>query len=67
MAWRHPGFQRTSESWGRPIGADAGRTHVGAGVTFAVADWSLGLGVLWRLGTGEGSRTRFAWSLVRGF
>jgi hypothetical protein len=54
-------------TWGRPLGAEANRTYAGPSLTLGAADWSLGLGVVWRIDAGEDGDTLFTWSVGRGF
>jgi hypothetical protein len=57
---------RLLRTWGSPWGADADRTYAGVEAA-AVIGIKASVGVLWKLGSGEGRRTVVTWGVGLGF
>jgi hypothetical protein len=53
-------------TWGEPLGAEPNRTYAGGEFDVGLADWSIGLGLLYRV-DGDDDRWLFTWSLGKGF
>ena len=51
-------------TWGKPVFTEPGRTYLGGELKVGLADWSIGLGPLKRLG---GPGWLLSWSLGKGF